>query len=137
MTNYRLYKCATVNIIIPLCRFSKLKAKATGKLLIYIYNLINFNTTSRQLHLHPCKSYYVLTVYQPMFQKLFCTLYPCNYKYWNHMYQECSFIQTSFPYKHKHALTNSVFLRKMSCDRLLFHTVGYMYKYILIWVWHA
>ena len=34
-----------------------------------------------------------------------------------------SFIQTSFPYKYKHALTNSVFLRKMSCDRLLFCTL--------------
>ena len=51
------------------------KSKGYWKLLIYSYNVkssINFNTMSRQLHLCPCKFYYILTVHQPMFQKLFC-----------------------------------------------------------------
>jgi len=37
-------------------------------------NSINFKTMSRQLHLCPFKFYQVLTVCQPMLQKLFCTL---------------------------------------------------------------
>ena len=53
------------------------KSKGYWKLLIYIYNVkssLNFNTMSRQHHLCPCKFYYILTVHQPMFLKLFRTL---------------------------------------------------------------
>ena len=35
---------------------------------------IKFNTMSRQLNLCPCKLYHILTVRQPIFQKLFRTL---------------------------------------------------------------
>ena len=35
---------------------------------------IKFNTMSIQLHSCPCKPYHILTVHQPMFQKLFHTL---------------------------------------------------------------
>ena len=52
----------------------EIMSRWTGEMLIFIDNSINFNTMSRQLHLCLCKFYYILTVYQPMFQKLFRTL---------------------------------------------------------------
>ena len=41
----------------------------------HIYNYKNFSTMSRQLYLCPWKLYHALTVCQPIFQKLFRTLY--------------------------------------------------------------